>query len=315
MASIRRRNNKWQAQVRRRDCPLITQTFRTKESATKWAREEETKIDDGFLVLKNKCKKYSLRQLINRYINEILPKKRAGFNETIILKAFMREGFVNKPVSHITSEYFAKYRDKRLQKVKPATLLRELCVVQHLYSIANKEWGFNIPNPIKSIQKPKLNNRRERRLTEYEYNFLVKGNYPQQTLRHIIEVAIETAMRRGEILNIKPEHIKGQTLLIPKTKNGHPRTIPLTKRALYILENTQLPFPMSANAVRLAWDRLKKKANIKDLHFHDMRHEAISRFFEKGLSIPEVALISGHKDVRMLFRYTHLKAEDILKKL
>ena len=72
---------------------------------------------------------------------------------------------------------------------------------------------------------------------------------------------------------------------------------------------------MSANAVRLAWERLKNKANIKDLHFHDLRHEAISRFFEKGLSIPEVALISGHKDVRMLFRYTHLKAEDVLNKL
>ena len=165
------------------------------------------------------------------------------------------------------------------------------------------------------ITKPNGNFKRERRLTETEYTFLVKGNYPQTTLRNIIEVAIETAMRRGEILNIKPEHIKGQTLLIPETKNSHPRTIPLTKRALYILENTQLPFPMSANAVRLAWDKLKKKGNIKDLHFHDLRHEAISCFFEKGLSIPEVALISGHKDVRMLFRYTHLKAEDILRKL
>ena len=72
---------------------------------------------------------------------------------------------------------------------------------------------------------------------------------------------------------------------------------------------------MSANAVRLAWERLKNKGNIKDLHFHDLRHEAISRFFEKGLSIPEVALISGHKDVRMLFRYTHLKAKDVLIKL
>ena len=72
---------------------------------------------------------------------------------------------------------------------------------------------------------------------------------------------------------------------------------------------------MTANALKLAWSRLKKKGNIKDLHFHDLRHEAISRFFEKGLSIPEVALISGHKDVRMLFRYTYLKAEDILRKL
>jgi integrase len=83
---------------------------------------------------------------------------------------------------------------------------------------------------------------------------------------------------------------------------------------LYILNDTLLPFPLTANALRLAWDRLKRKGNINGLHFHDLRHEAISRFFEKGLSIPEVALISGHKDVRQLFRYTHLKAEDVVKK-
>ena len=98
-------------------------------------------------------------------------------------------------------------------------------------------------------------------------------------------------------------------------KNGCSRKIPLTKRALYILNNTKFPFPYTPNALKLAWNKLKKKGNINDLHFHDLRYEVISRFFEKGLSIPEVALISGHKDVRMLFRYTHLKAINILKKI
>ena len=121
-------------------------------------------------------------------------------------------------------------------------------------------------------------------------------------------------MRRGEILNIKTEHIKERILLIPQTKNGYTRTIPLTKKALNILKSTHLPFAYTPNALRIAWERLKRNGNIKDLHFHDLRHEAISRFFEKGLSMPEVALISGHKDVRMLFRYTHLKAHDVLKK-
>ena len=74
-------------------------------------------------------------------------------------------------------------------------------------------------------------------------------------------------------------------------------------------------FPLSANAARLAWERLKARQSIADLRFHDLRHEAISRFFERGLSIAEVALISGHKDPRMLFRYTHLSAEDVAKKL
>ena len=165
------------------------------------------------------------------------------------------------------------------------------------------------------IAKPIVLNRRERRLSVSEYNYLVKGNYPQLKLRNIIELAIETGMRRGELLNIKTEHIIGRTLLISQTKNGYPRTIPLTNRALKILESSDLPFAYSPNALRLAWERLKRNGNIIDLHFHDLRHEAISRFFEKGLSIPEVALISGHKDVRMLFRYTHLKATDLLMKL
>ena len=117
-----------------------------------------------------------------------------------------------------------------------------------------------------------------------------------------------------EILNIKPEHIEGQTLLIPISKNGHSRRIPLTKKALLILQSSELPFRLTANALRLSWDRLKVKGNIKDLHFHDLRHDAISCFFEKGLSIPEVALISGHRDYKMLFHYTHLKCEDIIKK-
>ena len=199
--------------------------------------------------------------------------------------------------------------------MKYSTFVRELNLIRHLFSVAIKEWGFAINNPCKMIAKPIVINRRERRLSVSEYNFLVKGNYPQLKQRNIIELAIETGMRRGEILNIKTEHINGQTLLIPETKNGHPRTIPLTKRALNILELSNLPFAYTPNALRLAWERLKKNGNITDLHFHDLRHEAISRFFEKGLNIPEVALISGHKDVRMLFRYTHLKANDLLTKL
>ena len=75
------------------------------------------------------------------------------------------------------------------------------------------------------------------------------------------------------------------------------------------------PFPINANAFRLAWDRLRNRAGLVDFRFHDLRHEALSRFFEMGLSIPEVALISGHKDVKMLMRYTHLRAKDLARKL
>ena len=128
-------------------------------------------------------------------------------------------------------------------------------------------------------------------------------------------------MRRGEIVKARWSDLDWDTstLHIPVTKNGFSRTIPLTKQALETLKSQphddECIFPITGNAVRLSWQRLKKRVGIEDLHFHDLRHEAISRFFEMGLSVPEVALISGHRDYRMLFRYTHLRAEDVAKKL
>lgn len=124
-------------------------------------------------------------------------------------------------------------------------------------------------------------------------------------------------MRRGEIVAMRWEDIdfETQTLHIPITKTGDSRDIPLSDKAVEIIRD--LPsdnprvFPISANVLHLAWERLKRRVGIDDLHFHDLRHEAISRFFERGLSMPEVALISGHRDGRMLFRYTHLRAEDV----
>ena len=314
MATIRKRNGKWHVQIRTKNLPSQTCSFVNKRCALKWIRDTEIRLEQQTVGLLTKHFP-TFKSLIEKYINTVSINKKGYILEKHHLTNLLKNKIIHLPINLVTAQHIATYRDERLKTVKSSTVLREFNIIQHMFSIAIKEWGITIANPFDLIRKPKGNFKRERRLKENEYTFLVKGNYSQITLRNIIEVAIETAMRRGEVLNIKPEHIKGQTLLIPETKNGHSRTIPLTKRALYILKNTELPFTMSPNAVRLAWNRLKKKGNIKDLHFHDLRHEAISRFFEKGLSIPEVALISGHKDVRMLFRYTHLKAEDILRKL
>ena len=127
-------------------------------------------------------------------------------------------------------------------------------------------------------------------------------------------------MRRSEILNLRWVDLdldSGFAFLFD-TKNGEDRRVPLTKTARDVL--SRLPrqddrlFPISANCVRLAWERTRNKAGISDLRFHDLRHEAVSRFFEMGMSVPEVALISGHKDVRQLFRYTHLNPKNVFKK-
>jgi integrase len=137
----------------------------------------------------------------------------------------------------------------------------------------------------------------------------------------MIDLAIETGMRRGELLKVKWRDLdlQDRTLQLYDTKNGEDRKVPLTMTATSILEQwshtSERIFPVTDVAVRQAWDRLVKRAGITNLRFHDLRHEAISRFFEMGLSVPEIALISGHRDPRMLFRYTHLRAEDVVKKL
>lgn len=198
-------------------------------------------------------------------------------------------------------------------------------LLQHMFEIAKKEWAIPLPeNPIASVRKPVLNNRRDRRLEAGEFEKLLNScqGCRSKQLEPLFQLALATAMRRSELLNIRWRDIdfERKTLHIPHTKNGHARTIPLSESAIRVLISRQgndpgRLFTLTPNAVRLAWEHLRRRAGITDLHFHDLRHEAISRFFEKGLSVPEVALISGHRDYRMLFRYTHLRAEYIVAKL
>ena len=136
----------------------------------------------------------------------------------------------------------------------------------------------------------------------------------------IIIFAVETGMRRSEILKMRwldIDKIKKTAKLI-NTKNGDDRTVPLTRNAFEVLQNlekkTEFVFPITPNCLQLAWRRVKKNADIENLRFHDLRHESISRFFEHGLTMPEVAMISGHKDIRQLFRYTHLMPQRISEK-
>ena len=136
----------------------------------------------------------------------------------------------------------------------------------------------------------------------------------------IIEFAIKTGMRRSEILKLRwcDVDLENGFVSLYDAENGEDKRVPRTKRCrkvlASVLQNNDQMFPISATCLRLAWNRTRKKAGITYSQFHDLRHEAVSRFFEIGMSVPEVALISGQKDVRQLFRYTHLNPENVFKK-
>ena len=176
---------------------------------------------------------------------------------------------------------------------------------------------------VDNVRKPAPCKPRRRRVNTGEYEALCDAVKSCRVtyIWPLINLAIVTAMRRGELLKLTWTDIdwEDKTATLSDTKNGLERVIPLSDKAIAILEKLKRPkgkvFQATEVAVRQAWERLVVRAGIKDLHFHDLRHEAISRFFEMGLSVPEVALISGHKDYRMLARYTHLRAEDVGKKM
>ena len=180
-------------------------------------------------------------------------------------------------------------------------------------------------NPVDRVKMPPSSPARNRRLESGEFDRLEEAAKLTKNphIWPVIVFAIETGMRRGEILGLRWEHVDldRRIAFLPLTKNGSSREVPLSTKAVEVLarqrqrNDTPSPFPVTPNGFRLAWDRLRSRAGLSDLRFHDLRHEAISRFFELGLNIPEVAVISGHKDPRMLFRYTHLRAVDLVNRL
>lgn len=326
MATIRKRNGKYQVQIRRLGSAAVSKTFSSKIDAEAWARRMELHADDGMLPSSLKLlDQYTVRNVLERYMREITIHKKGAEVEKFIIKGFLKSSLADLTFKKIATSHFSEYRDQRIKKVKPGTVNREFQIIKHAFDLAEREWGIPLKaNPLAKLKKLKVKNARSRRLSKEEYDLLIRGLEQTRNarIRPFIDFAIETGMRRGEMLNMRWDDIdfNKRTLFIEITKNGESRTIPLSSRAIDILKALQNSdnssvFNLTQAMISKAWKRLVKRAGIIDLHFHDLRHEAISRFFEKGLSIAEVALISGHKDFRMLFRYTHMKAEEVALKL
>ena len=233
MATLRQRDGKWQVQIRRQGSPALSRTFQQRGDAQKWARQTEARIDrHGLSPDPRQLAKQTLGDLLARFKDTECPKRRGGLNESIVIKAILNRDIAGVPLLALTRDEFAKYRDLRLQTVKPGTLLRELGLVQAIIERARNDWGIPLPeNPLKGLRKPKADNGRDRRLNPSEWESLTEAlrKSRNRQLKPLIELALETAMRRGELLNIHTGDIDwtARTLRIPKTKTDEPRTIPL----------------------------------------------------------------------------------------
>ena len=324
MATYRKRNGKWQAIVRHKTIGTTSRSFHTKQAAIKWVLGVEEQLEAGtFGTLRPTH--ITLGELLERYSCEVTPAKRGATTELRRLQRLIRDPVSGLRASQLTSQAIAAYRDRRILDGR-RTCHYDLILIRHCLKIAMNEWGLMLSsNPVDRVKMPTSSPARNRRLEDGEFDRLEEAAKQTKNphIWPIVVFAIETGMRRGEILGLRWEHVdlERRIAYLPLTKNGSSREVPLSTKATQVLtgqrqrNDTPSPFPVTPNGFRLAWDRLRCRAGLSDLRFHDLRHEAISRFFELGLNIPEVAVISGHKDPKMLFRYTHLRAEELVGRL
>ncbi len=269
----------------------------------------------------------SFKELIERYIRDVTPLHKGAQAERLRLERFVR----NEPslsvrfMSNLRTHHFEEYRDRRLKEVKPGTVKRELNLLHAVIESERKKLGL-IENPISDVKRPKANDQRAVRLSPADEKKLLAevDTARNKFLKAAVILAIETAMRRGELLSLTWDNVDFVSSIahLPETKIDVPRDVPLSPRAISVLlvlmcerRNDPRVLPTSAEAIKNAFERARKRAGLQHVNFHDLRHEAASRLFERGLSIEKVAIVTGHKDWQSLKRYTHLKASDVAKEL
>ncbi|MDE2344450.1 MAG: site-specific integrase [Betaproteobacteria bacterium] len=343
MASIRELEpGKVLARVRIKGRPEVSRVFPDARKAAAWAAAQEHQLREGDYRDTRSAHRLLVRDLIDEYRRSVLPQLRSAETTTLHLERFRRD-LGAYTLETLTRARIAEWRDARLTEgAAAATVTRELGVLSSIISYARKDLGVEIENAAGLVRRPPATRSRDRRLEAGEEQRLLDalgdragevkgakraGAYRVGTrntwMRPLVQFAIETAMRQGEMLALVWEHVdlEERTAHLEDTKNGEARTVPLSSRAVAVLE--ALPrssmdgrvFPLTAQAVKLAWKRATKRAGLEDLHFHDLRHEAASRLAEKLPNLIELAAVTGHKDLRMLKRYYHPRAADLAKKL
>ncbi|WP_043350477.1 tyrosine-type recombinase/integrase [Cupriavidus basilensis] len=325
MATIRQRNDRWQAIIKRKGYPLQTKTFDLKKDAEKWAQQQDRLIDTGDWTDKSEIKQTTLAQLLDRYGEEISTAKRGSRSEAYRIGRFKQQDLVKYSLLAITPQMIASWRDARLKEVSPGTVLRELQLLGHVFSVAIREWAIALPaNPVSLVSKPSAGKPRDRVLTPTQREALVGscGQCQNPWIKPVVVFALETAARRGEILalNWKDVDLNHNTAGLKITRTGQPRIVPLSPPCASMLAS--LPrsvsgpvFPVSVEALKQAYERAVGRAGIHDFTFHDLRHDALTRLAGQGFSVLELRAISGHATANMLQRYVSIDARELARKL
>ncbi len=315
MATIEKRNGKYRVRVRIQGANKSA-TFERKSDALAWAAKMETAVLDK--VQGNAPRDLRFADLLERYLTEITPSKRGSRSESYRIGRFLKMDLAQIRVVDLKAADFALWRDWRLESVLPDSVRRELGTLSAVCEIAVKEWGVLPLNPVRQISKPKKGKPRNYIPTDEEIITIqaalgLPEDYPDLPIETVSQrvalamlFALETAMRAGEICNMTWDcvFLDRRVVHLPLTKNGHSRDVPLSRKALAILD--RLPhdfgnsvFGLKATSLDVLFRKARDKAGVVNFHFHDTRHKALTRMAEK-IEPMQLAKISGHKDLRTL---------------
>ena len=340
MATIRKRGEyQWCAQIKKKNRATgivhkEIRTFITKDEAEGWARDVESELQRGIYNDTREASKTPLRDLITRYRDEITPRKKGAKQEAVRLNKWLAHELSDRMLTLIQPSDFAGYiSDRRAEGKAEQTIKAEIIAISNVFKVAAFDWGYNIENPIKRISKPGGSRRRDQRILPEIWPMVAAELNKCRNSYYVViaELAIETAMRQGEIFALTWADIDlpGRHLIVREAKdttgkNGKSRIVPLSRRAVELL--TALPRSIkpsdpvfqtgqitSADGLSRAFTKACAAAGIP-ARFHDTRHEACSRM-APHFEMHELMKITGHETAGQLIRYYNPTAKELTAKL
>ena len=320
MATYRKRGNNWRVEVRKKGY-FFSSTFTTKAKAVEWATLKEVEIAEGKVDAPTEKPK-TTKDAFVRYADEVSPTKRCGYWEIKKLKHLHRDPLARVTMPDLKPQHVALYRDRRLKLVSPATVNRELNLISAVFTKARKEWGWLAVNPVRDVDRPKQPRPRDRLISQHEITQITLAlgysddrlvAQKSQLVGLFFLLAIETGMRLGELCSMDHESVRldQKYVQLDRTKNGDRRQVPLSPRAIELCAHFLDASVRTTSARGSAlFRKAARRAGIKNLNFHDTRHEAITRLARK-LDVLALTRMVGHRDIKSLMIYYNESATEL----
>lgn len=312
--------------IRLKNQPQVTQSFKRlsgEKGAKDWAQRTETEIREGRYFKTAEAKKHTFAELVDRYIKSELPnynEKEQRERKSKLL--WWKDKLGVYSLADITPPLIVECRDLLAESLSPATVVRYLAALSIVFTVAVNEWEWVQENPAKKVKRPTEPDGRVRFLDDDERQRLLVAckESSSEWLYMCVILALSSGMRKAELMGLKwPDvNLKDGYLILHKTKNGTRRRVPLSGLALTLLKehnkirrlDTPLLFPSERNPqqpidLRSAFEYAKERAEIKEFHWHDLRHCTASYLAMNNASLAEIAEILGHKTLAMVKRYAH----------